>query len=164
MSLIVEALLIAVYLGNERLLIDIRDTINRTPYLSYTIQLVLPCCLRPPRSAGACPAEPSAVSAQLNLYEPANRNRNAAYSQHLDYRVNRNILHPASPFCVLRLVLSYMDTQIRFQFLYDNPLMHLRACFVAVIPPKPFSSTSLCQSTLPPTTTQPPLYLSLSPS
>jgi hypothetical protein len=57
-SLIVEALLIAVYLGNERLLIDIRDTINRTPYLSYTIQLVLPCCLRPPRSAGACPAEP----------------------------------------------------------------------------------------------------------
>jgi hypothetical protein len=81
MSLIVEALLIAVYLGNEQLLIDIRDTINRTPYLSYTIQLVLPCCLRPPRSAGACPAEPSAVSAQLNLYEPANRNRNAAYSQ-----------------------------------------------------------------------------------
>jgi hypothetical protein len=58
MSLIVEALLIAVYLGNERLLIDIRDTINRTPYLSYTIQLVLLCCLRPPRSAGACPAEP----------------------------------------------------------------------------------------------------------
>jgi hypothetical protein len=61
--LIVEALLIAVYLGNEQLLIDIRDIINRTPYLSYTIQLVLPYCLRPPRSAGACLAEPLAVSA-----------------------------------------------------------------------------------------------------
>jgi hypothetical protein len=80
MSLIVKALLITIYLSNERLLIDIRDTINRTPYLSYTIQLVLLYCLRPSRLARVYPAEPSAVSVQLNLYEPANRNRNAAYS------------------------------------------------------------------------------------
>jgi hypothetical protein len=42
--------------------------INRTPYLSYTIQLVLPSWAS---LAGPYPAE---------VYEPASRNRNAAYS------------------------------------------------------------------------------------
>jgi hypothetical protein len=41
----------------------------------------LPCCLRATLLPGTCVAEFSATSAELNLYERASSNRNAAYSQ-----------------------------------------------------------------------------------
>jgi hypothetical protein len=62
---IVEALLIAIYLEGKNAYMHIRPTL-------------MPEAALPP---GACPAEPSAISVQLNLYEPASSNRNAAYSQ-----------------------------------------------------------------------------------
>ena len=65
---VVEALLVAIYLPKAKALI-------------YTRELpLIPEAALPP---GVCPAEPSAISLQLNLYEPANNDRNAAYSQQI---------------------------------------------------------------------------------
>jgi hypothetical protein len=61
---VVEALLVAIYL--------------RT--FVYTFDLPRHLATLPP---GACLAEPSATSTQLNLYEPASSNQNTACSQHI---------------------------------------------------------------------------------
>jgi hypothetical protein len=69
----VEALLIAIYLEGKDAYMHIQPAL-------------MPEAALPPETAlppGACPAEPSAISTQLNLYEPASNNRNAAYSQYL---------------------------------------------------------------------------------
>jgi hypothetical protein len=55
----------------------------------YIQPTLLPEAALPPKATlppGTYSAKPSATSAELNLYEPASSNRNAAYSQHYSVR------------------------------------------------------------------------------
>jgi len=74
-----HCLLLSFYLKDEQILIDIGNMIVGSSYLFHHNQLVLPSRTVP-------------VQLSVRVYEPANRNRTAAYSQHF------SSLHPDISF------------------------------------------------------------------